>query len=407
VTSSANIALVTKTLVHNGSRAMEDPGTLDLPSFLDLCSLMDSSVILDGLRVIESSDVLPAFALSATLRADGFLAEFRPELSRADLLRVMLRLPDVLARHVPDDFSTAPDGQRPEVDDRPPEIIDEAGALRAVEYSERIGDLHSQLSQMAHLPSLPGGASTQQRLQRSVGYLIVAAANGLDYFPDFDRAPFVRSVLDETYRSLPRQLYQHVADALDEPLGKGELVAEWTLRMQVPIPPASALVLTRARSLEEVPQRLLEVRSEFANYRRYFANFKAQLQAADSVTERRKLERRYQQLLATASGPRPEMVSAQEMLNFSEKVVKAAAAPHLPTSYSALLLTQPVDWIRRWWRNRPLAVLFRLDSKLPRLSEYQTLIEKLWGVQLSDQVLEQYAAHAADLRRVMTTGVAS
>lgn len=120
--------------------------------------------------------------------------------------------------------------QQPNGDDRPAQIIDEAGALRPVDYSERVGDLYSQLSQMAHLPSLPHSASTQQRLQRSVGYLIVAAANGLDYFPDFDRAPFVRRVLDRTYRSLPVQLYQRVAEALGEPLGKGELVAEWTLR---------------------------------------------------------------------------------------------------------------------------------------------------------------------------------
>lgn len=126
-----------------------------------------------------------------------------------------------------------------------------------------------------------------------------------------------------------------------------------------------------------MPERLLEVRSEFANYRRYFADFKAELQAADKVTERKKLQRLYQQLLETASGPQPEIASTQEMLNLAEKVVTLAAAPQLPTSYSAMLLAQPVEWIRRWWRNRPLAVLFRLDGKLPRLSEYRALIEKL------------------------------
>lgn len=209
-------------------------------------------------------------------------------------------------------------------------------------------------------------------------------------------------MLDRTYRSLPLQLYQRVAEALGESLGKGEFVAEWTLRTQIPIPPASALVLGRARSLDEVPERLLEIRSEFASYRRYFDDFKTNLQDADTITERKKLRRRYQQLLETASGPRPEIVSAQEMLNFAEKAVTLAATPQLPTSYSAVLLAQPVEWIWRWWRNRPLAVLFRLDSKLPRLSEYQALIEKLWGVHVSDQILEQYAAHADAVRHLMT-----
>lgn len=402
MTSSGNTALVTKTLVHNASRVVEDPGTLDLPSFLDLCGFMDSCVILDGLQAIESSDVLPSFALSTRLQAEGLLTEFQPTLSRADLQRVAFQLPEVLARQVPGDFWTVPAGQPPEGDDRPPQIIDEAGALRAVEYSDRVGDLYAQLSQMAHLPSLPHGASTQQRLQRSVGYLIVAAANGLDYFPDFDRAPFVKSILDRTYHSLPVQLYQHVAEALGEPLGKDELVAEWTLRTQVSIPPASALVLGRSRSLDEVPERLLEVRSEFADYRRYFADFKVNLQGADTIPERKKLRRRYQELLEMASGPRPEIASAEEMLNFAEKAVALGVAPQMPTSYSALLLLQPIEWIRRWWRQRPLAILFRLDGKLPRLSEYRTLIEKLWGVQISDQILEQYTAHAYAVRHLMT-----
>ena len=403
MTSSGNIALVTRTLVHSGSRAVEDPGTLDLPSFLDLCSLMESSVILDGLRAIDSSDVLQSSALSTSLEAEGLLAVFRPTLSQADLFRVALRLPEVLSQQVPgDEFWTAPAEQQPSKDDRPQEIIDESGALSAVDYSERITDLQAQINQMAHLPSLKGGADTRARLQRSVGYLVVATANGLDYFPDFDRAPFVQNLLDKTYHSLPLQLYKRIADALDEPLGKGELVAEWTLRTQIPIPPVSALVLSRVRSLDELPERLLEVRSEFAKYRQYFAEFKTELQAADRVTERVKLQRRYQQLLDAASGPKPEMVSTQEMLNLAQKVIQVAAAPQLPQSYSALLLSQPLDWIWRWWRKRPIAVLSRLDSKLPRLSEYQTLIERLWGVQVSDQILAQYAAHATNIRRLMT-----
>jgi hypothetical protein len=66
-----------------------------------------------------------------------------------------------------------------------------------------------------------------------------------------------------------------------------------------------------------------------------------------------------------------------------------------------LLLTQPVDWIRRWWRRRPLAVLFRLDSKLPRLSEYRQLVDKLWGEQAGGRVLDRSAEHAQRLRKLL------
>lgn len=89
--------------------------------------------------------------------------------------------------------------------------------------------------------------------------------------------------------------------------------------------------------------------------------------------------------------------SLTEMLNLTENIVKAAVSPALPASYGALLLTQPADWIRRWWRRRPLTILFRLDSKLPRLSEYQQLVAKLWGEQAASRVLDQAIDHVPRL----------
>jgi hypothetical protein len=95
-------------------------------------------------------------------------------------------------------------------------------------------------------------------------------------------------------------------------------------------------------------------------------------------------------------------VSVTEVLNFAEKVVPAAAAPAIPTSYSAGLLTQPAQWLRRWWWQRPLAVLFRLDGKLPRLGEYADLMSRQWGEGISTEVIDQYALHSARISRLMT-----
>jgi hypothetical protein len=73
----------------------------------------------------------------------------------------------------------------------------------------------------------------------------------------------------------------------------------------------------------------------------------------------------------------------------------------MPTSYSAQLLTQPAEWLRRWWLRRPLAVLFRIDSKLPRLSEYRELIARLWGTHIEDRVLAEVTAHGQQVRGLM------
>ncbi|GIH21697.1 hypothetical protein Aph01nite_00070 [Acrocarpospora phusangensis] len=147
-----------------------------------------------------------------------------------------------------------------------------------------------------------------------------------------------------------------------------------------------------------VPDRLLEVREEFSRYRRYFAEFKAELQQAESIKRRAELLTRYRRLLELASGPRAEVVTAVEMLNFAETTVKTAADP---ASFSASLLAQPADWLRRWWQRRPLAVLFRLDGKLPNLTNYRELITKHWGTTINDEVLLEYARHATDIKRLM------
>jgi hypothetical protein len=119
------------------------------------------------------------------------------------------------------------------------------------------------------------------------------------------------------------------------------------------------------------------------------------------VTERRKVILKYQRLLSMASGPQPEKISIAEVLNVAEKTVKASAAPLLPMSYSALLLTQPVEWLQRWWRRRPLTILFRLDGKIPRIDEYRSLICKLWGEERAQRIVADYPASALQMERLM------
>jgi hypothetical protein len=396
----SNAALVTKTLVHNGAAAVADPSTLDLPAFLDFASLCDASVILDRLEALESADDLAALPLTAALRDMGLLGELRPRVDPAEIRRVLLRLPPALARHVllADDMGTAD----PDLDLREPDALSAAGAVEPIDYERGIDSLLAQLDELITYPSMEPAPDPRARVRRSIGYLLTAAADGLDYFPDFDRAPFVSAFTRELYRSLPVQLYERVAAALGTPFGsRDEIVAEWTLGIDVPIPPVTSLVLQRARSLDEVPERLLEVREEFAPFREHFATFKRELHAADTLNERRRLQRRYGELLAAASGPDHEVVSATEVLNLAEKTIAVAAAPLAATSYSATLVGQPIEWLRRWWLQRPLAVLFRLDGKLPRISEYRQLIARLWGAEISDDLLRQYLNHGRQVQALM------
>ncbi|WFE47912.1 hypothetical protein [Verrucosispora sp. WMMD1129] len=383
-----NVALVTQTLMANASSVLSRPEALTLPRFLDLCSLCEAAVLLDRMEALGASNEYVS-GLSSQLAREGLYRTFVPTLPRDELRRIALRLPDELAMRVAEGSG----------DD--PSAASETGAVAGLDYAAGLNNLLAQVDGLGSFASA-GEAVVKERMYRGNGYLVVAAAHGLDYFPDFDRVPFVAGTLQKTYRSLPRQLYDRIAESLQEPLTGGDVVAEWTAMSTIPIPPIAALVLSRASGLDDIPEQVLRVRDEFSGFRRYFADFKAELQAADTIRERRKLLARYRTLLEEASGPGREAVSVTEMLNLTEKAVAVAAAPAVPTSYGALLVTQPIDWISRWWRRRPLAILFRLDSKMPKLSEYQQLAARLWGPGSAARLHDQAAAHGTAMQRLLS-----
>jgi hypothetical protein len=123
----ANAALVIKTLVASGARAITDADALTLPSFLDLSSLCEADVLMDRIEAIASSDELPAFALTRTLKDAGILDELQPRLSRVDMRRVRQLLPDQVACSLLRDPAVR----------RPRRLLDERKSCNGVETPKR------------------------------------------------------------------------------------------------------------------------------------------------------------------------------------------------------------------------------------------------------------------------------
>jgi hypothetical protein len=397
----SNTALVTKTLVGQAAEAIERTNSLSLRSFLALSNLCEATVILDRLSVIESSNALPQLPLVARLTKAGLLSEFRPNVSRNTLARVISQLPEEVADRLIIAGVHEPPGSavRRGYDVLDDQVVGPVGAITGFDYRATLDDLSAQLDSMVTFPSMRPDRNVKEYILRSNGYLIVAAANGLDYFPDFDRMPFVASLSRGLYHSMSVRVYERVAQALDTRFdGRDQFLSEWTLDAQLPIPPITALVLNRSSSLEQIPERLLETRDEFARYRARFRDFKAEIQSAETLKERRALEKKFRALLAEASGPDAELITTSEVLNLAEKSIQAGANP---LTASSDLLRQPMEVIRRWWLRRPLAVLFRLDSKLPKLAEYRDMVERLWGKRFQDQLMEEFAFHGRQVQRLM------
>jgi hypothetical protein len=397
----ANVALVTNTLLARAAEAMVGPALLTWRAFCDLSALCEAAVLLDRVAVIRAANVAGVPEALAPLAQAGIIHPFEPTVSRLQLGALLNSLPEEVARwlQVDDMLPPRPDAPMRTFTSTP--FLNSSGAVSVLDYQTSADELLTQLNRLVMFPSSPPEiAAANDYVTRSLGYLVVAAANGLDHFPDHDRAPFVAGFVRRLYRSLPVRLYATVAEALAVP-DPETLVSEWTLDTSLPVPPVTALVLQRARSLDDIPGRILEIRDDFAAYRDRFRRFKAELQASDTLSERRRLVGRYRALLEAASGPDAEVISAMESLNFAAHVVGAGANPLSPTSYSAELIRQPVHWIRRWWLRRPLAVLFRMDGKLPRLSQYGEIVDRLWGPGAHEGMAEDAAMHAPRVGRML------
>jgi hypothetical protein len=403
--------LVTNTLVASASDALTHSIDVTLRHFLDLSSLLESSVLLDNLQVLPSSDNLPKSPLTNVLWKEGILTELTPIFTRRRLSREILGLP----RELFERLNMSPGESLVDVEavrgsfvgmdrkvDGHDRRLDEVGAYVGIDYTRDLDGLLAQIDQVATFPSL-NRESVRTRIYRSNAYLVLAAMHHLDYFPDFERVPFTAGILRDLYQSLPTQVYERISAALDEPVSVGQLSRQWRLDGTIPIPPITSIVLDRANTLAEVPEILLEVRSEFASFRRDFRLLKTKLETAPTVREHQREVQKQKALLEVASGTQREFVSIGNMLSLGENLVNVVAAPASPTSYASSLIIQPIDWIRRWWLRRPLAVLFRMDSKLPRLADYRLLIEKHWGRRIDDELLKQYVKHAHDIRRLLDT----
>lgn len=402
---SINQALATKTLLSGASRASTAGEQLTLPGFMELSALCEAVAILDHVQTIASADNF-THPLIEQLTSCGILSELKPTLTRDEALVILRRLPGDLKNRLPADIGMAGIAD-PSVLAASDKVQPEATSLlvnsAATAPRLQLDGLIHWVESLPNYPSMVDNIATQNRVYRSFGYLVVAASHGMDYFPDADRALFVSAILQRTYRSLPRELYTRIAQAMQGADGEGaETIPELDLQVQLPIPPITALVLDRCQSVTDIGDKLLEVREELAGYRKYFRKFKAELQDVSTMKQRRELQRKYQRLLRTASGPDCELIGAQEMLSFGEKIAAVAAAPQSPTSYSAALITQPLEWIHRWWTRRPLAVLFRLDGKLPNMTTYRSLVSKLWGRDAQDRLLEQLVYQAREVDRLMS-----
>jgi hypothetical protein len=361
-------------------------------SFLALC---EAICLLDHAYVLATPTRKYGNFVSV-LRAAGVVTDFIPDYNRRELRQYYRAMPrDIRAligsratgNFWDDYYSSFPNLPQDWTPSRLPKFESSADPL------ELWGTLIRARKKMSGGPDI----RPRDHILRGNAYVIISSIERMDYFPDAYRSPYVQAFLGTLYRSLPVTLYERVASALEDAISISDK-HEWPLSVDLPIPPVGALVLDKAKCPGEIPGALLEVRKDFAQYRRHFSDFKEALRTAESFKDRRKLVNSYRRLLSMAAGKESESVTATEVLEMGGAAVKAALAPASPVSYSDILMSLPFDKLKTWWKKRPLSIVYRLDDKLPRIDEYNELIRKHWGGSMASE-FNVHAIRRAELTR--------
>lgn len=223
-----------------------------------------------------------------------------------------------------------------------------------------------------------GAYENSTSILRDMYYVLAAEEFELSYWPQWTRQKFSSQFPNYLSKTQLMELYSKLADAFKTTVNevfddhKGELAF---------VPPFASLVLSRASKREEITDRILEVRDEYAGLRDKLSDLDEERSAATSIGARIEVRNRQKFLLEQLSSAfdRPGRVNLEAIIRYMPHVIKAGAKPADPTSYSAELLLLPVRQLITWWRRRPISKFFVLADKVKRTEHYTNLIQRLFG----------------------------
>ena len=335
---------------------------------------------------MPSRTPFPQTALTRQLAAHAGLRDTDGAVTLKDVKRIYARTPDGVARLLPFSWITGAVNSGVESD-----------VSGHSEFSgSDLREVNSWLISLTHYGS-GQGARTRERLLRGNGYAFLAVAQGMDYFPDYARVPTVAAFMEDLRTSIAETLYRSASKPIIEIL---DAAGGWPETFPVTIPPLAAIVLDRAKTKEDIVTELMVLRDEFAPLRRQVKTLRMQLIEAESISARRSLLRDFQRITEELGGSEKESISISEGIDLSASAFRAVVNPADSGAWASLL-KRPISAVSEWWRHRPYAILFRLDSKIPNLDKYGSLIAKHWGNAAEERISLELARYTYRVRSVM------
>lgn len=212
---------------------------------------------------------------------------------------------------------------------------------------------------------------------RDMYYIYTAEYKGLPYWPNTTRIEFARNFPNFMERGARLKLYSKFAQELRASIDEIREVFDAKTMF---IPPFSAIALDRSNCASDIPGQILKLRSEFMWLRHDMEELEDEMRAADTFGKMQKVAKKQIRLSETIGErfQRKDSVWIDRAIKFIPEMVKPAFSPTDPTKYGAGLVLQPVEWLIDAFRTRPVAMFFEAKAKIDSISQYQTLIAKVF-----------------------------
>jgi hypothetical protein len=223
---------------------------------------------------------------------------------------------------------------------------------------------------------------------RSVLYWVTAEHYKIAYRPDCFRVEWTKEWMNSWRATLSKQLYQIIAKAFS---GNVQEVMEDEEPQTLLLPPIPAMIIERSSSIHEIPNVLLELRDEFAGFRKSFGELESERRNARSIAQRKKIKKRIKKLFeATAKKSESKQTELFiSAIGYTDEVADIVTSPSDPKGYIKLF-QQGAEWLRTWWLARPAFRLFSLRKRVESIREYTQLSEKLLGRSLSEDEISEF-----------------
>ena len=211
-------------------------------------------------------------------------------------------------------------------------------------------------------------------------------------YPSCRRAAQIDLFTDYLRASISERVYHVVAQAFESTL---EMVYADEAPVPLFLPPTLSIFLEIYQSTSDLSRAIDEFRDQFGPMRQAFHKLENDLLNAKTLGERVEIKEKILQTLKSLASyyELKDEATLETVIAYAELAVKPLANPLDPSKYSKELLLKPLDWIKGWWRDRPLRTAFQLKKRLESIENYEQLASRVLGIDFDQDEKELFLEH--------------